>query len=210
MKKLARLLIAATCVLAIGQVWAQGTVSSPTIRGTDEVVGKIGLGYTSQNAPIGVRMWFAPNMGFDANLGLVINGEEFNPEDPADPQVTADFALDAAFLYAFVQSDNSFLYARASFNYDRRWAQGEADNGDNINSSVNAFTLGGWVGMEFFLTGLGFPELGLQAAVGLGVRIVSGPENQDPVDDAFDWSLGSLSTGLNLVGSATLGFHYYF
>lgn len=183
----------------------------PAAQGAHDVVGKFGVGYTSTNAPLGIRMWFSEMLGFDAGFGIVFNGEERVPND-VDTQTTVDWAIDAGFLIALVKGENSILFARIGLNLDRRYAMG-TDNtqagGNETDSSVITFSIGGLMGMELFMSALGFPELSLQGAVGLGFVHASGPEVV-PGQDPSDWSLGSLTTGVSLVGTAQLGFHYYF
>jgi len=180
-------------------------------KGADDVVGKFGVGYTSTNAPLGIRMWFSEMLGFDAGFGIVFNGEERQPND-TDTQTTTDWALDAGFLIALVKGENSILFARIGLNLDRRYAMGRDNTqagGPETDSSIITFTIGGLLGMELFMSALGFPELSLQGAVGLGYFNTSGPEVKPGADDK-NWALGSLTTGLSLVGTAQLGFHYYF
>ena len=194
------------CVLAISALSASPAHAK-------QPIGDIGLGYTTSNAPVGIRMWFSEAMGFDVGLGLLFNGEEDAPEtrdDPDDRQTTVDFALDAGFMYAFANKENSKLYIRGGLNLDRRYARGQNDNNEAIDSSILTLTISAWAGAEFFFTEWGFPELGLQGAVGLGFQNISGPDRDDPQPDDSDWTFGTLTTGLSLVGTAVLGFHYYF
>jgi hypothetical protein len=176
-------------------------------------IGRIGVGYTISNAPLGVRYWMDEDLGFDVGLGLVFHGEEDEIEtddDPDDTTTTADYALDLGILYAFSRSTNSVFFGRGSINYDRRYAPGfdRSNPPLPIHSSITTLTLAGWAGIELFMAEFGFPELSLQGAVGLAYENVSGPDNDG--DDNADWALGSLTTGLSLVSAAQIGFHYYF
>ena len=173
-------------------------------------VGKIGVGYTTSNAPLGVRYWLDQELGFDASLGFVINGNEPDVEtdDPDDDTDTADYAVDLGGMLALARGKNSVFYGRLGLNLDRRYAVGQDNDGDLRHDSRLAIGVGLWAGIEIFMTELGFPELSFQGAVGLAYESVSGPTQGD--DNNEDWSFGSLTTGISLVSAANIGFHYYF
>ncbi len=173
-------------------------------------IGKIGVGYTNSNAPVGVRMWFSPQYAFDAGLGFIMRGNERDHEatDPDDTTTTTDFALDLGFLAALYRGNNASLFGRVGLNFDRDYADGREDDGDPVYSSVETLTISGMVGMELFLGAFGFPELALQGAVGLGFENVSPAERVG--DEDSDWAMGTLSTGVSVVSTAQLGFHFYF
>ena len=179
-------------------------------EGANASVGKIGLGYTYSNAPVGIRMWFSQDFGFDAGLGFVLNGEEpdIESDDGDDTTITTDWAIDAGFLASLYRGQNSIFFGRIGLNLDRRYAQGRENDNDPVHSSVETYSLNGMLGIELFMTALGFPELSLQGAVGLGFQYVSPAEQVG--DEDGDWSFGSMATSLSLVQSAQLGFHYYF
>jgi len=180
-------------------------------------VGKLAVGFTTSTAPLDVRMWFSQGIGFDAGLGIVLNGNQFDvdategrmglPECQDQTTTTVDFAIDGGFLFALHQADNSILFGRAGINFDRDYAQGTETAGAK-HSSTETVNVNVMLGFEFFLTELGLPEIGLQAAIGLGAEVVVPPDTV--ADTNNDWSLGSLATDLNIVGNAQLGFHYYF
>jgi len=176
----------------------------------EDNIGRIGIGYTISNAPLGVRYWFDKQLGVDGGVGLVINGHEPDVEtdDPDDETDTADWAIDAGFLYAFTRSKNSVFFGRLSLNLDRRYAVGVQNDGDQVHDSRWTTTVAAWGGIELFMTELGFPELSLQGAVGLAYVNSTGPQNRDDQND--DWTFGSLTTGLSLTSAAEIGFHYYF
>jgi len=186
-----------------------GAALGQEVGGAHAVVGKIGVGYTTSNAPLGIRMWFSETFGFDAGLGLVLHGNERDVEsdDPDDTTTTADFAVDLGFLMSLFKSENSILYGRVGLNFDRRYGVGARAAGDPRHSSREVLGIGVWGGIELFMTALGFPNLSLQGAVGLGFEHVSPVKT--PGSES-DWTFGTFTTGVSLVGTAQLGFHYYF
>ncbi|MDX9721624.1 MAG: hypothetical protein RBU37_12815 [Myxococcota bacterium] len=177
-------------------------------EGAAAAVGKIGVGYTHTNAPLGIRMWFSDQFGFDVGAGLVLHGNEDDHEDPGDDTTTVDFALDGGFLIALQRSTNSIFFARIGLNFDRRYADGFENDGEPVYSSQETLSIAGMAGIELFMTALGFPNLSLQGAVGVGLQYVVGPQRVG--DEENDWSFGSMTTGVSLVGTTQLGFHYYF
>jgi hypothetical protein len=187
---------------------AQTTGAVATMEpATSTVVGKIGIGASTSNAPIGVRMWLSPSFGFDAGLGLVLNGNEPAVDDPDATQTTADWAVDVGGLMSLYTGDNSIAFGRLGLNIDRRYAPGSDADGP-IDSSTLTFAFGPEVGVELFMTWLGFPELSLQGSVALNFAYVRGAEAGG--ERPTDWAFGSVSNGLNLLGTTQFGFHYYF
>lgn len=202
-------LVFAACALIVGAP-SDAQAQEDDIKAAYEVEGAIGLGYTTGNAPLGIRMWFSSQFGFDANLGLVLNGEEPDIEstDPDDTTTTMDFAIDGGFLIALWKTDNSILWIRPGLNFDRRYADGFNDSGEPVYSSNDTLGLTALAGFEFFLTKLGLPNLSLQGGVGVSFNYVI-PAQQGGAEES-DWSLGSLATDVSIVETAQLGFHYYF
>ncbi len=210
MNRIGTLLVLCATVVAVS-VYSQDASAQ-----AKEAVGKIGLGYTTSNAPLGVRMWLEDRLAIDAGLGIFVRGREIDVEDPPDAgeppneTETMDWAVDLGALYALKRRENAIFYVRGGLNVDRRYATGLSADGDAEHDSQLTFTLSGWGGIELFMTELGFPNLSVQAAVGLGYQYITGPDNKADDDDETDWSFGSSTSGLNLVGTTQLGFHYYF
>lgn len=203
-----RVAIVLCCVLgmvALRPTLAQAEVRSSKATQADLLSERWGLGASTSNAPLGLRKWFGER-ALDVALGLVINGK--TPDvDGEGTMTTADYALDIGGVQSLYRSDNSILYGRVGLNIDRRYAAG-ADEQGAINSSVWTLSLGPQLGMELFLTALGWPEISLQGAVSFNFAYVMGAEANG--ERPTDWALGTVSNGLNLLGTAQFGFRYYF
>jgi len=154
-------------------------------------VGKVGIGYFTTAAPIGVRYWFAENMGFDVGVG-------FNISDTGpDADTTYGTAVEAGFLYALARLTNIVVFIRGGIGLDLS----NLDGNDGIDVGFN---INGLIGGEFFLTALGFPNLSFSGGVGLQVDLNS-PDGGD-----FGFQFASANAPVDIVSAAVLGFHIYF
>ncbi|MFW6051883.1 MAG: hypothetical protein ACODAU_11955 [Myxococcota bacterium] len=152
-------------------------------------VGKIGIGYFTTSAPLGVRMWVSDRIGFDAGLGFSIDST------PAD--VGWGLSAEAGLLYALVANENMIVFGRGGLGF------GFGDSGDPAADLDYEIQVNGMLGAEFFMTALGFPNLSFTAGIGLGMTFLE--------DEAGDFGIRvqTVSQPVNLVASAVLGFHIY-
>lgn len=151
--------------------------------------GKIGLGYFTTSAPLGVRMWIGENLGFDAGLGMSI--------DSTAVDVGWGLSLEGGLLYALATFDNMIIFGRGGLGV------GFGDSGDPASDVTYEIELNGMVGAEFFMTEFGFPNLSFTAGVGLSMTFL-----EDAAGD-FGVRVASVQAPANLVASAVLGFHIY-
>jgi hypothetical protein len=152
-------------------------------------VGKVGIGYFTTSAPIGVRMWLTEKIGFDAGLGFSIDS---TPED-----VAWGTSIEGGILYALATTQNLIVFARGGLGVGLGQS-GVPDADVNYNIVLN-----GLLGGEFFMTALGFPNLSFTAGIGLQMDFTDGP------DGDFGIRIATASAPVNLVASAVLGFHIY-
>jgi len=167
---------------------AEPPVSQPPLP----PVGKIGIGYFTTAAPLGVRYWVDESLGFDGGLGFNIADAGGDGSD-----TTYGTALEAGVLYALARLTNIIVFVRGGIGLDlsNLDGQGGVDVGFNIN---------GLIGGEFFLTALGFPNLSFSGGVGLQIDL-NAPDGGD-----FGFQLASANAPVDIVSAAVLGFHIYF
>lgn len=179
-------------------------------------VGKIGVGFTHIQAPIGVRMWFMPTVAFDANFGLTLNGntpdvESTEPNNPTT--MTTNFDLDLGVLIAIWRKadSQSSAFIRIGYYLDRDYADGTRADGSNQYSNITRNNISLMLGFEWFMKELGVPQLALQAAVGFNFQLVSPAHEGGDADST--WTFDTMhNDDMNPLAflNATFGFHYYF
>ncbi|QQR90070.1 MAG: hypothetical protein IPJ88_18310 [Myxococcales bacterium] len=164
--------------------------------GDDSVVGRLGVGYFTTSAPVGIRRWASDKWGYDLGIGLGVQSK-----NSSHPETAWNANLEVGVLYALTHLENIIVFVRGGV------GAGLDDNGGtnedaSFNMNLNA-TLGG----EFFLTALGFPNLSLSGGIGASLGITK----PDVGDTEVGFSTGSY--GVNIVSSAAvagmLGFHIY-
>ena len=151
-------------------------------------VGKIGIGYFSTSAPLGVRMWLTDKIGFDAGLGLSI--------DSSTPDVAWGLSAEGGILYALATFKNLTVFGRGGVGI------GVNDNGTPGADVTYDVVVNGLLGAELFMTALGFPNLSFTAGIGLQIDLTN--QSGD-----FGIQIASAQAPVNLVASAVLGFHIY-
>ena len=138
---------------------------------------QIGIGFNSQLSPnendaISAKYWLNPNLCLQAMAGFSFS-DEVNEID-----------LGGKVLLKMIDEENMYVYAGGGTGI----ANVDPDQGDGDT----AFWLGGFVGLEFFLSGL--PNLGFSTEVGLKIYDYNDNTTFGTDSDTF------LSAGI----------HYYF
>lgn len=149
--------------------------------------GRLGVGYFTGAAPVGIRMWSDDSSGFDVGLGIGFGTE---------PDTTWAFAIEGGYLLGLHTWENVRLFGRIGLGL------GLNDPGTGVNFNGN---LNGLLGAEFFLAALGFPMLSFSGGIGAQVGF-SKPDGGD-----FGVTFGTAAADPNIVTSvgAQLGFHIY-
>ena len=173
--------------------------ATPTIVDEQEegesIVGKIGVGFFTTSAPIGIRRWASESWGYDLGLG-------FSLETETQPETAWSGNIEAGVLYSLAQLENIIVFIRGGVGV------GLEDNGElnrDVDFMVNLNTV---LGGEFFLTALGFPKLSFTGGLVAQLNIVK-PDGGDT-----SVQIGTVSHGVDIVASTgltgVLGFHIYF
>jgi hypothetical protein len=174
-------------------------------------VGRMGIGYTNSAAPVGLRLWFAPAIGFDLGLGFkLFQTPEINTPDPADKTQAADFAVDVGLLFAVWRKPDSqsTAYVRLGALIDRKYdGTGTDAAGAAKHSNVTRTDISIMFGVEWFMKELGVPNLSLNAAAGFAA-VLNSPKHTAGASD-LEFGLESSTTGLGFLTS-NFGFRYYF
>ncbi len=174
-------------------------------------VGRMGIGYTNSAAPVGLRLWFAPAIGFDLGLGFNVRqvDEIGTPADPADKTQAADFAVDVGLLFAVWRKPDSqsTAYVRVGALIDRDYAAGTDSAGVAKHSNRTRTDISIMFGVEWFMKELGVPNLSLNAAAGFAAVLTSPVHTAGSADLEFGFE--SSTTGLGFLTS-NFGFRYYF
>lgn len=162
--------------------------SGPTLP---NYVGKIGFGFHNFDTPLGMRMWLSESFGFDVGVGANFSGV-FDDGVPS-----WGVAVEGAILLALVRLENMIVFLRGGLQVDFD-DRGESD--DRL-----AFDFEGMLGIEYFLTALGLPNLSLSAGLSLGFNLTWEEDTEQ-----FSYNLFTSVRDFDLVETASLGFHFYF
>lgn len=195
----------------------KGTLSiglQPAFKANKSKIGVGGNTTTSQfglNLP--VKYYVAKNVGIQANIGLVFNGEK---SDFGNGNVTNNTSglqlglgiVKPVILIAFLKGGRFVLTPQIQTNFLTGEKKRTTPNTVTKND-VQGFQVGAWLGAEWFTKSIGVPQLALQAVVGLvgfNQSDVGGSESEN----TWVFSPSSQQAGsLNFL-NATFGFHYYF
>jgi hypothetical protein len=151
----------------------------------DGVVGHIGLGYFTGDAPIGMRYWWNRENGFDVNgtINFTSNGIG-----------SGRYGLEAGYVRALAHYHYSVVFARAGAGFRLTDPGGSEANRTDI--------LGGlFLGAELFLGAFGFPNVSLQGGYGIQLNYVN--------LGGSSIAVSSVDGGLSVVNSGNVGFHIY-
>lgn len=186
--------------VATPEVAKPAPVQQPTVvvkepEADESVVGKIGVGYFTTSAPVGIRRWASESWGYDLGIG-------FGLETETQPDTAWSGNIEAGVLYSLAQLENIIVFVRGGVGVGLR-DTGAAGRDMDFMVNLNAI-LGG----EFFLTALGFPNLSFTGGVGAQLGIIK-PDGGDT-----QVQVGTISHGVDIVSSTALtgvlGFHIYF
>ncbi len=149
--------------------------------------GRLGIGYFTGAAPVGIRMWNDDTSGFDVGLGIGFGTQ---------PDTTWAFAIEGGYLIGLHTWEHVRLFGRVGLGL------GLNDPGTGVNFNGN---LNGLLGAEFFMSALGFPMLSFSGGIGAQVGF------SKPDGDDFGITFGTAAADPNIVTSvgAQLGFHIY-
>ncbi|MDY6967842.1 MAG: hypothetical protein SVR08_04190 [Spirochaetota bacterium] len=143
-----------------------------------DLSGRLGFGFTSQFSPnlvdaVSAKYWLNSNLCFQGIFGALLNSDATNEID-----------LGGKVLFKIKDEENMHLLVggRMGIAYE------DPDQGD----SVTTVSLGGLIGIEFFLSGL--PNLSFSTEIGAGIA------NDDD----------NTSIGFDADTFLTAGIHYYF
>jgi hypothetical protein len=167
---------------------------------------KIGLG-------VPIRYFPAKNLGFEANIGIVFNGEESDfatgkTKTSANGVDVGIGIFKPVFLFAFVKGGSFVLTPQVRADFFSGKTNTKTPN-TSFKNDVKGIQVGAFLGAEWFPSNLGVPQLSLQAAIGLvGFTSFDVSGNKDQNTWAFD-PINPQPGSLNML-NATFGFHYYF
>jgi hypothetical protein len=169
-------------------------VALPALASAKDMTGRFGLGYFTDNAPIGVRYWFSPRVGLDVGFGFSsVDGVPAVPATmPPSTESAIDFTIEAGVPYIVHSSERANLFLRAggllSITDDRL-------RGGTTDETWTTFDILLGPGAEVFFG----DHFSLEASHGIRINIDS-----PPVGDS-QTSFGTVSGSIS-----ELGFHYYF
>lgn len=170
----------------------QATLSTNTSSSADDgrspidgVVGHIGLGYFTGDAPIGLRYWWDRENGFDVNgtINFASSGVDSHR-----------YGLEFGYVRALAHYHYSVVFARAGAGIRYENPGGESNNRTDAIGSL-------FLGAELFLGAFGFPNVSLQGGYGLQLNYVN--------LGGSSIAVSSVDGGLSVVNAGNVGFHIY-
>jgi len=167
---------------------SSGTTSTSADDGRspiDGVVGHIGLGYFTGDAPLGLRYWWNRENGLDLNatVNFSKSGES-----------TGRYGLDLGYVRALAHYHYSVVFLRGGVGTRYTTFGGNSDARLDMIASV-------FLGAELFLGAFGFPNVSLQGGYGLQLNYVN--------LGGGAVSVSSVDGGLSVTNSGNVGFHIY-
>ena len=166
---------------------ARADDTATTITPIDAIEGRLGLGYFTDFAPLGVRYWWTPELAVDVGLDAAVTS------GTTDAWRTGG---ELGIVYALNSYHYCVVIARGGIGFRATDARGDQSTGMRFDTQVSAF-----VGAELFMGALGFPNVSLQGGYGLSATWVH--------QGGTEFVLGVTDAGLSMLGAARLGFHIY-
>lgn len=150
--------------------------------------GRLGIGYFTGAAPVGIRMWNDDSSGFDVGIGLGFG---------TDPDTSWAFSVEGGYLIGLHTWEHVRMFGRVGVGLG---LNDPGPGGVNFNGNVN-----GLLGAEFFMAALGFPMLSFSGGIGAQIGFAK-PDGGD-----FGVTFGTVAADPNIVTSigAQVGFHIY-
>lgn len=149
-----------------------------------DVKGLYGLGYVRPEAPVGGRVWFTDQVGFDLGLGFASSDES--------GENRTSFTIDAGVPLVVANSGDANFFVRPGLTFNQTPTPVTADP----DNKTTQFWVSGTLGAEYFFT----DNFSIQAAHGLAFKSVdpdqAGEKYTEITSEAF--------------GISSIGFHYYF
>ena len=158
----------------------------PVTSNAMDMTGKWGLGYFSNDAPVGVRYWFNEKFGLDVGLG-------FESIDQGDESASSMW-FEVGVPYILMDTERANFFVRPGLVYasldDRVYGSGLLDDTwSNITVKITP-------GAEVFFG----ENFSLEAAHGIMIDLMSPPGDGD--------SMTNFGTGAYSI--TQIGFHFYF
>lgn len=170
-------------------------VALPTMSLAKDLTQKFALGFSTSDAPVGIRYWAAEKVALDLGLGFQ-SQEVADPEGEAGETTnTMSFWIDLGVPYKVVDFERAHFFVRPgaliALLDDRAYGSGGLDE----TWTVINFNLG--LGAEVFLT----DQFSVDAMHGFIVRYTSPPDD-----------IGDSTTDFGTFGASIteVGFHFYF
>ena len=151
----------------------------------DGVVGHIGLGYFTGDAPLGLRYWWDRENGFDVNGTINFSSSGVD---------AGRYGLQLGYVRALAHYHYSVVFARAGVGaiYTKPGG-GSSARTDGVASI--------FLGAELFLGAFGFPNVSLQGGYGVQANYVN--------LGGGSLAVSSVDGGLSVVNAGNVGFHIY-
>ena len=153
----------------------------------DAVKGHIGIGYFTDFAPLGARIWFTRDIALDVG----VDGS-FSSGNLQGYQVGVDVGL----VYAIAHYHYAVAIARLGAGWRVNELTGEHGGGARHDVIANGF-----VGVELFLGAFGFPNVSLQGGYGVQAAWL--------VEGGTNFVIGATDPSLDVTSSGSVGFHIY-
>lgn len=154
---------------------------------TDAVVGHFGLGYFTGYAPVGARYWLTRDTAIDVGLDAAFSSGELEAHR---------YGIELGYVLSLANYHYSVVFARAGLGFRFLDSFGDHSTAARYDLNGSAF-----VGAELFLGAFGFPNISLQGGYGI--------EANYTYNGGSAFLIGTVSGGLSVVGTGTLGFHIY-
>jgi hypothetical protein len=159
-----------------------------------DMAGRFGVGYISWPAPVGIRFWMNPQVGFDAGFGFV-SRQEWSLETAGEKETLMDFAFDVGIPFCLVPTKETNFYLRPGFTFQSHQEQ-VYDMEDGVEKkSETDMVISAMLMVEHFLS----DNLSIEGGHGFAVDIMK---------DVDEESWTAFGTGGTFVGE--FGFHFYF
>lgn len=146
------------------------TTLATTAALAEPAAGKWGLGYFSEEAPVGARYWLNPKVGIDLGLG-------FSQTEESGETING-FAVDLGVPFVLGNYENAYFFIRPGFLYQ------------DVENNFTQYAVGADFGVEWFIN----KRFSLQVAHGAAFS------NIDPETGDSETSISTRGLGISNVG----------